>query len=90
MAAATPEIRQLNARIAAHTLHSRVADPAAHTENARRGFRRKFELQVDPDGVLDPDERERRADHAMKAHMARLRIKALRAKAEKQASAEAA
>lgn len=86
----TAEIRQLNARIAAHTLHSRVADPAAHTEPARQGFRRKFEREVDPDGLLDPDERERRADHAMKAHMARLRVKALRAKAEKHASAEAA
>jgi hypothetical protein len=86
----TPEIRQQLARAAAHTLHSRIPDPAAHTEPARRAFRRRFELQVDPDGLLDPDERERRADHALKAHMAFLRVKAMKAKAAKKAAAEAA
>jgi len=78
------------ARLAAYTLHSQVADPVARLEPARRGFRAKFEHEVDPDGVLDPDERERRADYAMKAHMARLRVKAIRAKAAKQATAAAA
>jgi hypothetical protein len=31
---------------------------------------------VDPDGTLPIDERARRAEHAMKAHMARLSLKA--------------
>ncbi len=36
---------------------------------AHAGFRRRFANAVDPDGVLDPIERSRRADRAMRAHM---------------------
>lgn len=42
---------------------------------ARAGFLRRFELQVDPDGSLHPDERAKRAHHALKAHMARLALR---------------
>ncbi len=50
-------------------------DPVAGTAAAREGFYRKFEREVDPDGVLPPDERARRADRAMKAHMQGIRMK---------------
>ena len=36
---------------------------------AHRGFRVRFERQVDPDGILDPHERMVRADRARRAHM---------------------
>ena len=42
------------------------------TGPARRGFRAKFERQVDPAGMLTPDERQRRADAALREHMSRL------------------
>jgi len=71
--ALTPEERSLRARIAAHAQH---AQGATNTAPARAGFRAKFEKEVDPDGVLDPDERARRAEHAFKAHMARLSLAA--------------
>lgn len=35
----------------------------------------KFEHQVDPDGVLPPADRTRRAEHARKAYFARLALK---------------
>ena len=34
----------------------------------------RFEAQVDPDGILSTQERAVRAEHAMKAHMARIRL----------------
>ena len=36
---------------------------------ARAGFMVRFEHEAEPDGVLPPEERKRRADHALKAHM---------------------
>lgn len=71
---ATPEARSLSAKIAAHSRWA-AEDARAGTERARAAFRRKFELEVDPDGLLDPEERARRADHAIRAHMGRLRLK---------------
>jgi hypothetical protein len=44
----------------------------AMTKAARRGFQRRFEHEVDPDGRLEPRERERRAERARRAHMLRL------------------
>jgi hypothetical protein len=61
-------------RVGGLTAHSR------HTSDemlagARAGFRRRFELAVDPAGTLDPAERERRATAAMRAHMTRLALR---------------
>lgn len=39
---------------------------------AHRGFRTRFENEVDPDRVLSPAERSARADRAQRAHMLRL------------------
>ena len=46
--------------------------PAEATAAGRRGFLASFERKVDPDGLLDPDDRRRRAELALKAHMIRL------------------
>ena len=77
----SPTERTLRARLAAHTLHSRV-DSTQHTQPARKAFLSKFEEQVDPDGKLDPAERKRRAEHAKKAHFVRLSL--LSSKARRQ------
>lgn len=77
----TPAERVLRARLAAHTLHSKV-DPTKHTEPARKAFLGRFEKQVDPDGTLDPKERARRAEHARKAYFARLALKSAKARRE--------
>lgn len=42
----SPAGRVLRAQLAAHTLHSRVADPSAHTRPAREAFERRFLEEV--------------------------------------------
>lgn len=66
--------RILQARIAAHALHAKVADPSAHTAPARAVFLSRFEREVDPEGLLDPQERARRAEHAKKAYFLKLAL----------------
>ncbi len=75
--------RVLQARMAAHALHAKVTDPAAHTSAARKAFLSRFEREVDPDGVLDPQERARRAEHAKKAYFLRLAAASSKARAKK-------
>ena len=77
----SPSERTLRARLAAHTLYSKV-DATEHTRPARQAFLNSFEEQVDPDRKLDPAERKRRAEHAKKAHFARLSL--LSSKARRQ------
>jgi hypothetical protein len=79
----TPDQRSLRARIAAHSLHAKVTDPAAHTAPARRAFADRFEREVDPDGTLEPGERARRAEHARKAYFSRLALKSAKVRAGK-------
>lgn len=76
----TPEERTLRARLAAHTLH---AKGGTNTGPARRAFDQKFYDEVDPNGELPDDERERRAAHARKAYFTSLALK--RAKARRAA-----
>ena len=66
--------RSLRARLAAHAMHARH-DSREITANARKAFVARFERQVDPDGVLPVAERQRRAEHAMRAHMTRLALR---------------
>jgi hypothetical protein len=68
----TPEQRRMRARIAAHARWARVADRSAATEVARSAALRRFETEVDPDGVLSPAERHKRARNAQSAHMAKM------------------
>lgn len=65
-------IRSLNARAGALESWSRTADRTARTAAARQAFREKFERQVDPEGILAPADRARRAEQARKAYYARL------------------
>lgn len=66
-----PSLAQLYGRIGGLRTRSRH-DPAVYTVPARRAFLKRFELEVDPEGTLAPDERARRAEAAKKAHFAQL------------------
>lgn len=48
---------------------AREDDPVAATAHLRTGFIERFRREVDPDGTLEPAEREKRAERAMRAHM---------------------
>jgi hypothetical protein len=61
-------------RIGAHQLHA-SRDSADITRAARSAFLDKFEHEADPDGVLAPQERRRRAGHLRRAHMLRLALR---------------
>jgi hypothetical protein len=65
----TPEQRTLRARLAAHARWAREPDRVAALAPARRALADRFEREVDPEGVLTPEERARRAEHARLAYM---------------------
>lgn len=69
------------ARLARH-------DPRELTQPARDAFLSKFEREVDPDGTLAPEERQRRAECARKAHMLRLARLSAAARARKAADSD--
>jgi hypothetical protein len=62
----------LRGRVGAYRRWASTADRRAATEAARLAFLRRFELAVDPDGVLPEHERAVRADFARRAYMAEL------------------
>jgi hypothetical protein len=70
----------LAGRLGAHTSWAITEDRTARTAPAREKFLDRFERQVDPDGVLDPQERGIRAEHARKAYFTRLSLKAAEAR----------
>ena len=75
----TPEQRALAARIGAHSKWA-VTDPIEGTAAARAAFLDRFEREVDPDGVLPPEQRARRAEHARKAYFTRLALASAKAR----------
>ena len=82
LATLTPEQRSLRGRLAAHESWAMTGDPAARTAPARAAFLDRFEREVDPDGVLDPAERARRAEHAKKSNFLRLAFQSAKARAK--------
>jgi hypothetical protein len=77
----TPEQRSLRARLAAHTLHSK-RDRRQTTLKARESFLERFENEVDPDRVLPPAERARRAESAKSAYFMKLAFRSSRARSK--------
>lgn len=75
----TPEQRVLRSRLGAYRLHA-THDPKETTRNARAAFASRFERQVDPDGVLAPAERARRAEAARRAYFTHLALLSSRAR----------
>jgi len=79
----SPEQRSLRASIAAHSLHAK-RNSHEITANARAGFFAKFLREVDAATPGLPEgERLRRAEHLMRAHMARLALRSSKARAKK-------
>jgi hypothetical protein len=76
----TPEQRAMRASIAAHVQWANESDPAGRTAGARAAFLARFEREADPDGVLDPAERARRAEHLRRAYFTRLALASSRAR----------
>lgn len=66
-----PDLARLYGRIGAHVAHARHGGETM-TAKARERFLARFEREVDPDNQLSPEERQRRAEHARRAYMARL------------------
>ncbi len=75
----TPEQRSMRSRIGAHRLHA-THDPRETTAAARKAFLDRFEIEVDPEGVLPEDERQRRAGHARKAYFTKLALASAKAR----------
>ena len=85
----SPAERKLRGELASRQSWANTADPSARTRPGREAFLARFEHEVDPDGVLAPADRARRADHARKAYFARLALasaKARRTRSDKKAS----
>jgi hypothetical protein len=67
----------MRARMAAHSMH---AQGKTNTTAARKTFLDRFEREVDPDGILPPAERAKRAEHARKRYMTALAYRSARAR----------
>lgn len=78
--------RILRARMGAYSRNARADSPQAITADARQAFHSRFELQVDPDGVLDLAERRRRAEQARKAYFTGLALKSAQARRRRSAA----
>lgn len=81
-------LQSLRGRKGAHAMHSRhdsraVSQPA---RDASPGSDRYWEEQVDPEGLLDPKERTRRASHAKKSYFAGLALASAKVRRARKAS----
>lgn len=72
--------KSLNGRIAAHESWARTPDRTARTAPARRALEDKFLREADPEGVLSPVERAKRAENLRKAFYCRLAKKSAEAR----------
>ena len=76
----TPAERSMQRRLAVHSSWAKTEDRAGRTEPARKASFARFEKLVDPAGVLTPEERAKRANNALQAHMLRMALAAAKAK----------
>lgn len=72
------------ARLGAFAQHA-AYDTRETTRAAREAFARRFEREVDPDGVLTVTERARRAEAAKRAYFQRMALRSAKARREKAA-----
>lgn len=79
MSTLTPELRTIRARVAAFAKHSKH-DPAVDCAKAREALWAKYRAQVDPEGTLDPVERDRRVRAALRADLARRALASAKAR----------
>jgi hypothetical protein len=76
----TPTQRILRAKAAADASWANTSDRSARTEPARRAALARFERQVDPDGELSEEERQRRAASARRSYFRYLALRSARAR----------
>ena len=81
----SPAERTLRARLAAHAMHGRHVARAT-TAKARAAFLARFEQQADPDRLLTPAERERRAQQLRSAYFAQLALASAKARRARRAA----
>jgi hypothetical protein len=86
--ALTPAQRRLRGKIAVNTRWSRE-DPAPTAARGQAGLQARFEREVDPEEILPPEERARRAKAAHKAHMQRLALRSAQIRGARKATAAA-
>lgn len=82
----TPAERALHSRAASHARWAHEPDRSAATAPARAGLQARFERQVDPNNLLDPVERAKRALSARKAYYADLTRRSIAARRKKKAA----
>jgi hypothetical protein len=83
----TPQQRSLRSRIGGLATAGKN-DPREYTAPARTAFLAKFEAEADPDGILPPKERARRAEALRKAHFTRMAFNRERARTAKREQAQ--
>lgn len=83
----SPAERSIRGQIAAHESWARTENRPARTRKAREKFESRFEREVDPSGVLSPDERAKRAANARQAYFARLALKSAKARRARKSGA---
>jgi hypothetical protein len=82
----TPQQRRRRARIAAHASWASAPDRTARTAPGTEAFLKRFERQVDPDGVLPPEQRAEQARHARIAYMLQLAERSAQARARRRST----
>jgi hypothetical protein len=75
-----PNLARLAGRVGAYAQHA-AHDVRETTRAARAAFLTGFERAVDPEGILAPGERARRAEAARKAHFTKLALRSVQARA---------
>jgi hypothetical protein len=76
----TPAQRTLCAKAAADASWANTSDRAARTAPARQAALARFERQVDPNGELPEDERQRRAASARRSYFRLLALRSARSR----------
>lgn len=70
----------MRGQIGGNTRWGRATDRTTATETARAAFLDRFEREVDPEGVLPPVERAKRAKNARRAYFTRLSLKSAKSR----------
>lgn len=85
----TPAERSLRASLAANVGWANTPDRLARTAPGRAAAEARFEKLVDPEGLLPPAERAKRAANARKAHFQRMALASARSRRARAAAGAA-
>ena len=85
----SPKLASLRDRLGAFALHAKH-DARETTAAGRAAFLARFEIEVDPEGILPTKERKRRALYARKAYLARPALQSAKKRAQKKQGAKRA